>query len=277
MKKIQATLTQVPLVVWTLITIIPFVFITLLSFRSQRDIYAYPLGFGGEFTLDNFVTAWVGPAGGTGLGTYFFNTLVVAVAGLIVNLGAGVPAAYFSTLLSPRARRVFLGVFLAATIVPLILLVVPYFQLFDNLGWVSNPVAVGVAYGVLSLPTTILVLHSFFVDFPAELTEAAALDGLSPFGAFLRIVVPLSIGPMVGVGLLALVFMWGEAQLGIVLLQTADSQTVPVGLLGFRGMFYTSLGPIFAGLALASIPIIVIYLFLHKHITKGIALGGVFR
>lgn len=277
MRKIQSTLAQVPLVIWTFITVVPFVFIGLLAFRSQRDIYAYPLGVGGDFIVDNFVTAWEGPAGGEGLATYFLNTLIVAIAGLIVNLGAGLPAAYFSTLLSPRARQMFLGVFLAGTIIPIILLVVPYFQIFDTLSIVSNPIAVGIAYGVLSLPTTVIVLHAFFIDFPAELTEAAAIDGLSHFHAFYRIVVPLSLGPMVGVGLLALVFMWGEAQLGIVLLQAADSQTVPVGLLGFRGMFYAQLGPIFAGLALASIPIIVVYLFLNKHISKGIALGGVFR
>ncbi|GAA1946725.1 carbohydrate ABC transporter permease [Microbacterium aquimaris] len=277
MKKIQAVAAQIPLVAWTTIALIPFVFITLLAFRDQKDIFAYPLGFGGDFTLENFAVAWNGPAGGAGLGVYFTNTLIVAVAGLIVNLGAGLPAAYFSTLLPERLRKIFLQLFLIGTIIPLILLVVPYFQIFDMLQLVSNPVALGVTYGVLSLPTTILVLHSFFVDFPAELTEAAAIDGLGRWASFWRIVVPLSIGPMVGVGLLALVFMWGEAQLGIVLLQAADSQTVPVGLLGFRGMFFTTLGPIFAGLALASLPIIIVYLFLHRHITKGIALGGVFR
>ncbi|WP_407319547.1 carbohydrate ABC transporter permease [Isoptericola halotolerans] len=277
MKKVQAVAAQFPLVLWTVITIVPFVFLMLLSFRSQKDIFAYPLGFGGDFTLENFVVAWNGPSGGAGLSVYFTNTLVVAVCGLVVNLGAGLPGSYFSTLLPERVRGIFLKVFLVGTIVPIVLLVVPYFQIFDMLYLTSNPVALGVTYGVLSLPTTILVLHSFFIDFPSELTEAASIDGLGRWSSFWRIVVPLSIGPMVGVGLLVLVFMWGEAQLGIVLLQESSSQTVPVGLLGFRGMFYTSLGPIFAGLALASVPIVVVYLILHRHITKGIALGGVFR
>ncbi|WP_461475460.1 carbohydrate ABC transporter permease [Microbacterium sp. HJ5] len=277
MKKLTTALSQIPLVFWTLLTLVPFVFITLLAFRPQRDIFAYPLGIGGEWTLDNFAVAWEGPAGGEGLATYFLNSAIVAVSGLIINLGVGAPAAYFSSLLGPRGRQRFLRVFLAATVVPLVLLVVPYFQLFDSLAIVSNPLAVGIAYGVIALPTTILVLHAFFVDFPAELVEAAAIDGLTHWGAFTRIVLPLSLGPIVGVGLLALVFIWGEAQLGIVLLQQASSQTIPVGLLGFRGQFYTALGPIFAGLALASIPIIIIYLLLNRHITKGIALGGVFR
>jgi ABC-type glycerol-3-phosphate transport system permease component len=136
---------------------------------------------------------------------------------------------------------------------------------------------VGITYGVIVLPTTVLIMHSFFVDFPKELVEAASLDGLGPVGTFVRIVLPLSKGAVFAVSLLALVFIWGESQLGIVLLQTTNEKSVAVGLLGFRGQWTAELGPIFAGLALSSIPIVVIYLLFNRYITKGIALGGVFR
>lgn len=268
---------QVLLIFWTSLVIVPFVLITLLAFRNQRDIFAYPLGIGGDFVVDNFALAWDGPAGGQGLGVYLLNSAVIVVAAIVVNLVLGVPSAYFSTFLASRARNAFMRVFLVATVVPLVLLVIPYFQMFDAFGLTNSPLALGVAYGVISLPTTVLVLHAFFIDFPVELVEAAELDGLGLAGSFVRIVLPLAKGGIVAVSLLALIFVWGEAQLGIVLLQYPAYQSVPVGVLGFRGQFTVQLGPIFAGLAIASIPIIIVYLIFNRFVSKGIALGGSFR
>ena len=270
-------ITQALLITWTAIVILPFVLIVLLAFRTNADIFAYPLGIGGEFILDNFVAAWEGPVGGSGLAVYLGNSAIVAVAALVTNLAAGLPAAYFARTLTAKYRARFLRFFLVAAVVPLILLVIPYFQIFDALRALNSPVLVGVTYGVIALPTTVLILHSFFVDFPDDLIEAAAIDGLSAFGSFVRIVLPLSKGAIFAVGLLALVFVWGESQLGIVLLQNSEAQSVAVGLLGFRGQWTAQLGPIFAGLSIASVPIIIIYLIFNKYITKGIALGGVFR
>lgn len=277
MRSVTKWLIQVPFVAWTVIVIVPFILITILAFRPQRDIFAYPLGVGGDFTFDNFVAAWNGPVGGTGLGIYLANSAVIALSALVVNLVVGSTASYFATMLPRRQRAWFLRIFIVSTIVPVILLLVPYYQLFDNFGLVSNPVAVGVAYGVITLPTTVLVLHAFFRDFPQELIEAASMDGLGPFRSFVRVVLPLSTGALVGVSLLALIFVWGETQLGISLLQDPASQSVPVGILQFQGQFSIDLGPIFAGLAIASLPIIVVYLIFNRFIAKGIALGGVFR
>ncbi len=269
--------TQVVLIVWTAIAAVPFILIGLLAFRPQKDIFAYPLGIGGDFTLDNFAAAWNGPIGGVGLVTNAGSSATIAITALLTNLVVGSPAAYFATTLPPRANKWFIRLFLVATVIPLVLLVVPYYQLFDAFGIVSNPFLVGVAYGVIALPTTVLVLNAFFLDFPRELVEAAALDGLGHFATFVRVVLPLSRGALVAVGLLALVFVWGESQLGIALLQDPESQSIPVGLLGFRGQFSVQLGPIFAGLSIATIPVIVLYLIFNRFITKGIALGGVFR
>lgn len=268
---------QAALLFWTALVVVPFVLIVLLAFRTTTDIFKYPLGVGGDFTLDNFVKAWQGPPGGSGLFLYFVNTAIIAVVALVVNLGVGLLASYFSTLLAPRARAWFLRVFLISAVIPLILMVVPYFRILNSVDLLNTPAVAGVVYGVLALPTTVLILHAFFVDFPAELVEAAAIDGLTPLGAFLRVVLPLSRGAVFAVGLLALVWVWGESQLGIVMLQTSKQQSIAVGLLGFRGQWSVDLGAIFAGLAIASVPIIVIYLAFNRYITKGIALGGVFR
>lgn len=265
------------LVCWTGIVLVPFILITLLAFRPEQGIFAHPLGIGGGFTLNSFATAWRGPSGGTGLAVYLANSGIIAILALATNLVISSPAAFFATRLSAWLRRWFVRVFLIAGVVPVVLLVIPLFEVFDTLNLVNSPEALAVAYGVISAPTSVLVLHAFFGDFPRDLLEAGSIDGLGLFGTFLRIVLPLSRGAIVGVSLLALIFVWGEAQIGITILQSPDSQSVPVGMLGFQGQFTVQLGPIFAGLAIASIPIIIVYLAFHRSVTKGIALGGVFR
>lgn len=269
--------TQIPLVVWTFLAMVPFLLILLLSFRNNSDQFAYPLGFGGEFQVENYQRAWSGEAGSAGMVNYFTNTVFAAATALVVSLAVGSTAAYFATKMRPRARQWFLRFFLLGSVVPFVIILIPYFQAYNALGLLNNPVALGVIYAVLTLPTTVLVLHSYFLDFPVELIEAAALDGLGEFEAYLRVVLPLSKAALTAVGIIALVYVWGEAQIGIVLLQQPVNQTVSVGMLSFQGQFTSELGPLFAGLSIATIPVIVLYLVFNRQISKGIALGGVFR
>lgn len=275
--RIGRLLIQLPLLVWTLVTVVPFVLIFLLSFRNNSDQFAHPLGFGGSYHISNYTTAWRGESGSAGMANYFSNTVVAAGAALVVSLGLGTTAAYFATKMAPRARQWFLRVFLLGSVVPIVLTLIPYYQAYNQLSLLNSPAALGLVYGVLTLPTTVLVLTSYFADFPAELIEAAVIDGLGEFSAYLRIVLPLSKAAITAVGIVNLVWVWGEAQIGIVLLQSPQKQTVAVGMLSFQGQFTAALGPLFAGLSIATIPVIILYLIFNRFISKGIALGGVFR
>lgn len=268
---------QIVLIVWTGLTLLPFLLIILLSFRNNSDQFAHPLGIGGKYQLKNYQTAWQGQFGSPGLATYFRNTMFAAGSALVVSLAAGSTAAYFATKMKPRARRWLLGAFLLGSIVPFVLLITPYYQAYNSLGLLNSPTALGVVYGVLSLPFTVLVLHSYYSDFPQDLLDAAAIDGLGEFGAYLRLVIPLSRAALTAVGIVTLLYVWGEAQIGIVLLQQPERQTVAVGVLSFQGQFTTQLGPLFAGLSIATVPVIILYLIFNRYISKGIALGGAFR
>lgn len=261
----------------TAVVVLPFVFILLLSFRSMADIYRNPLGFVGNWVPENFVRAWNGPPGGTGFSHYFVNSIVVVTVAVVLAALVGALGAYFVSLLPPRWRSRVLMIPLIATIVPTIALLIPFFQMFNAWGLMNSPVAVGVLYAGLCLPMTILILHAFFVDFPGELREAAALDGLGHIRTFFTIVVPLSKPSLLAVSLLNVIWVWGETQVAIVLLQKAASQTIPVGVLTFQSSFMSDLGPIFAGLSLATVPVLVVYFVFNKTISRGVSMGGTFR
>jgi ABC-type glycerol-3-phosphate transport system permease component len=268
---------QSALILWTLLALVPFAFIILLSLRSNQGIFTKPLSVSGPYVFNNYQQAWDGPPGTAGMIDYFTNTLEAAVVTLAVALTLGSAAAYFTTRLAPRAQRWVLRTFLVGTVVPFVLIIIPLYQGYNYLNILNDPATLGIAYGALALPTTVLIMYSFYTDFPKELVEAAEVDGLSDYAVYLRIVLPLSKAALSAVGIITLVYVWSEAQVGIVLLEHSQNQTVAVGVLGFQGTYLASFGPMFAGLSLATAPVIILYLVFHRYVTKGIALGGVFR
>lgn len=268
---------QSALIFWTLLAVVPFVLIIMLSLRTNQGIFTKPLSVAGPYVWGNYQQAWDGPPGTAGMVDYFTNTLEAALVTLVVALSLGSAAAYFATRLGHRAQRWVLRIFLVGTVVPFVLIIIPLYQGYNALNILNEPATLGIAYGALALPTTVLIMYSFYVDFPKELVEAAECDGLSDYAVYLRIVLPLSKAALTAVGIITLVYVWSEAQLGIVLLEHAQNQTVAVGVLGFQGTYLAAYGPMFAGLSLATAPVIILYLIFHRYITKGIALGGVFR
>lgn len=263
---------------WTLLSLLPFVAIVLLAFKSTTDIYTNPLGIHNvDWRPENFAQAWEGPPGGEGFSAYLTNTVIVTTISIATSLFIGSLTGYFLTLTSERTRKWLMRCVLVATVTPVVMLLIPYFQAFSFLGLLSNPVALSALYFAVVLPAAILIMHSFYLGFPQELREAASLDGLSQFSVFRKIVLPLSKGPLVAVALINGFNIWGETQIAIVMLIEAESRTVPIGLLAFQGDFQTNMGAIFAGLFIATIPALTAYLVFQRHITKGIALGGVFR
>ncbi|MDQ0634373.1 ABC-type glycerol-3-phosphate transport system permease component [Arthrobacter pascens] len=265
-------------ILWSVLAIIPFALIILLAFKSNTDIYTDPLGlFNVKWHPQNFVDAWKGAPGGQGFAVYLLNSAIVTTVAITGCLLIGAFTAYFATLATPRVRMMVVRLFLVATTLPLIMLLIPYYTAFNALDLLGSPWALGVLYIALCLPTCVLILHSFYLGFPSELAEAAAIDGLGRIQTFVKIVLPLSKGPIVSVGMINAFFVWGETQLAIVLLQAPGSRTIPVGLLDFKGQFASNTGAIFAGLTLATIPLIIVYLVFNRTITKGVALGGVFR
>ena len=260
---------------WTVLVLIPFFFIMLFATKDTSDIYGKPLAIIYKPNWGNFSGAWnAGPDEGT-IGVWFINTGLLVTTALIVSLVVAVPAAYFTIFLSLKQNRAVMITVLSGTVVPTILLVIPYFKAYNQFGLLNKPIVTGVAYGVLAIPTTFLLMNRFFLDFPREVLEAGLLDGLSNSKIFRKLVLPLSVGQIVSVGILTLIWAWGDSQIAIVLLQSQSAQPISVGMLSFAADFTTNLGATFAGLSMAAIPPIILYVILSKYVTKGLALGGI--
>ncbi|MCW2877472.1 MAG: putative transrane transport protein [Sphaerisporangium sp.] len=263
------------LLIWTAITLVPFASMLLLSFHSTSDIYAHPLGLSGDWQVANYVNAWSGGAGGAPFSTYIINSLLVAACSLGIGITAGTLGGYglarAGRWLSTAASRIMV----LALSVPLVVALIPLFQLLGQARLLNSVLGISLVYAAFMTPTITLIMRSVFAAVPRELLEAAKMDGAGEVTALWRIILPVARGGLISAFVLGLIFVWGEVQFAVVLLTRPENRTLSVGLLAFQGQFVSDQGAFFAGLVIATLPIIVLFLIFQKYVTKGMTLGAI--
>jgi len=272
--KILALILFVILVLWAVAELFPIYYLFLNSVKSNAEIMNAPYALPEKILLSNYTEAWAGGELGIPIGRYFFNSLFVTIGTTIVLMFTGSLAGY------SLARYNFPGADLArkslvwALAIPVHAALVPVFLFLGDIGMRNNYFGLMGVYAAFWMPFTISVMKAYFESFPHELEDAARIDGCSEFSAFVRVVLPISKGAMASVTILNVVGIWSELLFAYVLLNKSEMRTLPVGILGFRGQYQTNWSLIFAGLAIATIPTMVIYFLFQRQITKGMTMGA---
>ena len=204
------------------------------------------------------------------------------------TLGAGLPqsvgAVTLSTVVSTMAAyalarcrsRIFTileSVFISGLMLPIHLAILPIFYLLDGFGLVDSRLGLMLVYAASGVPFSIFVLTVFFRQLPPELEEAAKIDGANSWVMFWRIMVPLVRPAVATVVVFRFVPIWNDFLFPLVLLRTRDKYTVPVGLTTFFGEYSTDWSSLFAGLVIATLPLIVLFLLATKQIVAGLTAG----
>jgi len=158
---------------------------------------------------------------------------------------------------------------------PTILLLIPVYKMFSHFNLLDTHFALIIVYTALAAPFCTWLLNSFFRGIPAELEEAAMVDGAKGFTIFFRIVFPLAAPGILTAGAYAFITAWGEYMFALVLLMTSARRTAPLGLATFTAEQYIEWGPLLAGSWLIILPIVVCFLPLAKHFIKGFVAGAV--
>jgi ABC-type glycerol-3-phosphate transport system permease component len=262
------------LLAWTAITVVPFVSMLLLSLHPTNDIYAHPLGLGGRWDLSNYAAAWRGAVGGAPLSTYIVNSLLVTICSLAIGVTCGSLAGYGLARATKGLSNVISRIMVLALSIPLVVALIPTFELLGRYRLLNSVLGISLVYAAFMTPTIALIMRSVFAAVPRELLEAAKIDGCGEFVALLRVVLPISKGGFISVSLLGLIFVWSEVQFGVVLLTRPQNRTLSVGLLSFQGQFVSDQGAFFAGLVIATFPIVLLFLIFQRYVTSGITLGA---
>lgn len=221
--------------------------------------------------LQNFVEVW---RTGRFL-AYFMNSVLVTAASVVLTVALAAPAGYAIARLRFRGRGAVFLLFLTGMMVPVHVTLIPLLKLFQFLGLYDTRVGLIAVYVAFSLPVAVVLFAGFFREIPAELEEAAVLDGCGPLATFIYVALPIARPAVVGVAMLTLVTVWNEFIFALVLLQDPAKSTLPLGVRNLRGEFGSDVPLMAAALTIAVVPPLVVYAFAQRHLIRGLTAGAV--
>jgi ABC-type glycerol-3-phosphate transport system permease component len=207
--------------------------------------------------------------------TYFRNSLVIGAATTAICLSIGTLAAYGVTRFEFPGKRVFLIGALLSYVFPAIVLFVPIYMIINSLGLIDALAGVVIAHTILTFPFALWMLRSFFIAIPREIDEAAWVDGASYFLTFVAIILPLALPGVFSVGVFVFVLSWNEYLFAGVLITSGSHKTIPVGISEFITSFDVRWGEIMAMGALATMPVIALFLSVQRFFLRGVIAGAI--
>lgn len=251
------------------ITVAPFLWMVLTSFKELPDILTYPPRWIPErFILDNFRSAFEAAP----FSRYYFNSLFVAISVTLGQLLTCSLAAYAFARLQFRGREVLFYLFLGTMMIPGQVIMIPSFMVLHWLGWIDTYYAL-IVPGLASAFGTFL-LRQFFLTIPRDLEDAASIDGCSRFGVLWRIILPLSRPALATLAVFTFMGVFNDFLWALIVVSSDEMKTVQLGLAIFRDRYQTDWGQLMAASVTATLPILMVFFFAQKYFIKGITLSG---
>jgi ABC-type glycerol-3-phosphate transport system permease component len=254
-----------------LIVNLPVVLMVLNSFQTTEQLMSTRTLIPREPTVANYVYLNTR----TSFWTYLSNSMIISIGSTIASATIAALAGYALSRYRGPVTSIFSRSLFVVQMFPIILALIPLFILFRTLGLINNPLSVIILYTVVHLPFATWMARSFFDSIPQELEEAALIDGCSPFGAFMRIVLPLSGPGMAAIAIFSFLFSYNEFFVANVFLKEQSSMTLPVGIKMFMQQYSTDWGSLMAAATVTLVPTFILFLFVQKFIAYGAVSGGV--
>jgi multiple sugar transport system permease protein len=255
----------------SLVIVGPLVFILVTSFKTRSEATGTPPTWWPHTFTTQAYDAVLG-SGETPILRWFLNSMIAAVSNALLVVTTAALAAYPLARMEFRGKRIVFGAIIATLFIPPVILTIPSSLIVGKLQWLDTRRAVIIptapsAFGVF-------FLRQFFSTLPRELEEAAFIDGANRFQTFWRIVLPLSKPALVTLGLLAFLTNYNDFLWPVYVLFSAETQTLPAGLATLQSANAVRYDLLTAGAVIASVPVLVIYLFAQRYIIEGVSRSG---
>lgn len=270
-KRVQTVLVWVAIAFVLALFTFPIYWLFGMSLKQNVQITAWPPQFIFTPTLENF--DYVLFSSGTPYLRYLRNSLIVALATTAVTIGAGALGAYSLSRFHFRGRTLFMFWVLTARILPPVAIGIPLYLIIRNLGWLDTYVAVVMAHSAFILPMGVWIMTSFFDTIPADIEQAAKVDGASPFQAFVYIVLPVASPGIGAAAILAFIFSWNEFFYSLVL-TGSNTRTMTVALAGFQGALQLEWGYMAAAAAVTVLPLFMFVFLTQRLLVSGLTGGA---
>jgi multiple sugar transport system permease protein len=258
------------LTLYAVITIIPFLWALSASFKPLSEIVSGEANFlPKNFTLDNYRQIFLQEPLFL---RWLFNSLIIAFSVTILNLVFNSMAGYALARLRFSGRRFWFFLILAVLAIPAQITLIPTFLILKAIGWLNS--YQGMIVPSMVNATFIFMMRQFFVNFPKELEEAAQLDGLTPFGIFRRIVLPLAKPALAAQAVFVFMGSWNNFLLPVVILFDPEMFTLPLGLNTFKGQYISYWNYIMAASMVFTLPALTIYAFFNRYFIESVTFTG---
>lgn len=246
----------------------PLLWMVLGGFKTNDEVFNQPWGLPGELRWENYASAWE-----LGVVKYFTNSVIITGASIVSTTLLSAWAAYGLTRLRlPLGNAVVLlllgGLMLAPTVA-----LIPLFRLLQTLGVFDTYWALIILYTAFRIPFTTFLIRAYMIDLPREVDEAATIDGASTTQTFWRVILPMCRPILVSAALLQALFAWNEFVFALVFISSDSLKTLPVGLVSMQSRLLTDWPVVFAGLTMAALPMIVLFLIGQRQFLRGLTEG----
>lgn len=255
-----------------LIMIIPVYYLLVTTFKTPAEAVKSPLGFPADFTFGNYTKA----IEAMNYGQAFFNNLIIAVFSVIFLVIFSSMSAYVIARSDRKLFKAINAIFMVGLIIPFQISIIPLYKILAGVGLMNSRVGVIlVDVFCINLPLSVFLTRGFINTVPMELEEAAMIDGSGILQCFWRIIFPL-LKPIIStVAILDMLAIWNDFMTPLLFIQSSDKQVLLQQVYKNVGPFSTNWTSFFPMLVMATLPLVVFYLFMQKQIIEGVVAGAV--
>lgn len=259
------------LIIYSLVNAYPILWMIFNSFKTGTEFSMNSFSLPTSLHWENYIEAWKTAE----LSTYFANSVGISILATVLTILIGAFASYFISRFDFKGKNLIYNFFILGLLIPIHAVLVPMFILMQHLGLLNTRMALLFPYIAFNLPITVFILVGFMKAFPKDIEESAIMDGCGVFRIFWSIILPMTRPALATVVILNFINNWNEFSFALVLINDSSLKTIPLGLANFAGQYSTNYVVQMAGLTMALVPVLVLYLFMEKHLVKGMTAGAV--
>ncbi|GAB3434839.1 carbohydrate ABC transporter permease [Phycicoccus ginsengisoli] len=262
---------HVVLTLWSIIVILPLVWVFLSSWKTTGEIFASPLALPQHWSFDNYIGAW----NDSHIGRYMLNSVIVVTSALVLVMILGSAAAYSLARYPFPGSGIVYYLILAGLTFPIFLAIVPLFFVLKNTGLLNTLPGLIATYVAFAFPFTVFFLFPFFRALPQEIAEAAELDGAGEWRTFAQVMLPMARPGIVAIAIFNFLGLWNQFLLPVALNTNEDNYVLSQGMARFASQagYAVDFGQLFAAVVITIVPVLLVYIFSQRQLQGSLSQG----
>ncbi|WP_336788131.1 carbohydrate ABC transporter permease [Paenibacillus sp. MMO-177] len=259
------------LAVFFLIMVFPLYWIVITSLKPRKEIFSLPIRYWPEkFTFENYANIFKVSK----FHVYIGNSLLISVIAALIVICIATLSGYVMARFQFRGHKQIMMAFFLTQMLPGFISLAPLYLLMADMNLINNRFSLVLAYTVMLIPFSTIMLRGFFQRIPSSLEEAAMIDGCSRLTALIRVIIPVMLPGIASTFIFAFVQNWNELFMAVMFIDDENLKTLPVAMNSFVMKFDVDWGSMSAGTVLSIIPTVVLFAFAQRYIVEGLTQGA---